>query len=226
MWLSHWLNKPNLPSTPPPPFALAVSFGLWSTRAALAPILPHNVQIPAELVLQSLNMVNNYLSSPKQRHYPPSSSSPLSPFPLSFSLFFSYSLIFPLPFSDSGLNRMLILTGGFQSQDTSFSSWCAPQVHQHKVTPLFKKEVVFLLPVYFFLSPSSFSLLRFLSLFFVSSVSSQKTKKKTWDSGKSGLSRWLLLPSQAMANAKCIFHLILVFFCKPSEMKQIRTAFC
>lgn len=170
MWLSHWLNKPNLPTTPPPPFALAVSFCLWSTRAALAPILPHNVQIPAGLVLQSLNMVNNYLSSPKQQQqqqqYPPSSSSPhsLSPFPLSFSLFFSYSLIFPLPFSDSGLNRMLILTGGFQSQDTSFSSWCAPQVHQHKVTPLFKKEVVFFLPVYFFLTPSSLSHSRAVSL--------------------------------------------------------------
>lgn len=123
-------------------------------------------------------MVNNYLSSPKQRQYPPSSSSPLSPFPLSFSLFFSYSLIFSLPFSDSGLNRMLILTGGFQSQDTSFSSWCAPQVHQHKVTPLFKKEVVFLLPVYFFLSPSSFSLLRFLSLSSLCLLSRLKKQKR------------------------------------------------
>lgn len=108
-------------------------------------------------------MVNNYLSSPKQQQYPPSSSSPLSlsPFPLSFSLFFSYSLIFPLPFSDSGLNRMLILTGGFQSQDTSFSSWCAPQVHQHKVTPLFKKEVVF---SFLFLFNSLFFLTLALSL--------------------------------------------------------------
>lgn len=203
MWLSHWLNKPNLPSTPPPPFALAVSFCLWSTRAALAPILPHNVQIPAGLVLQSLNMVNNYLSSPKQRQYPPSSSSPLSPFPLSFSLFFSYSLIFPLPFSDSGLNRMLILTGGFQSQDTSFSSWCAPQVHQHKVTPLFKKEVVFSSCLFLFKSLFFLTIALSLSLFFVSSVSSQKTKKKTWDWEKRSFK---VIVTAFPSHGKCKMH--------------------
>lgn len=121
------------------------SLYLWSTRTTRTPILPHNVRIPAGPVLQSLNTLNNYLSSPKLAATPPPSP------PMSLSLYPSLpsfpslllSLIFPLPFPDSGLNRMLILTGGFQSRGSSFSSWCAPQVHQHKVTLLFKKEVVF-----------------------------------------------------------------------------------
>lgn len=86
----------------------------------------------------------------------------LSPSLPSFPSLF-YSLIFPLPFSDSSLNRMLILTGGFQSCGTSFSSWCALQVHQHKVTLLFKKGSCFFLP--------AFSLLSLLCL----------VSKKTWD---------------------------------------------
>lgn len=49
-------------------------------------------------------------------------------------------LISTLPFSVGSLNRMLILTGGFQSRGSSFSSRCALQVHQHKVTTLFPKK--------------------------------------------------------------------------------------
>lgn len=54
-------------------------------------------------------------------------------------------LISTLPFSVSSLNRMLILTGGFQSRGSSFSSRCALQVHRHKVTTLVpkKRELVF-----------------------------------------------------------------------------------
>lgn len=153
--------------------SLSPSLYLWSTRATPTPILPHSVQIPAGPVLQSLNTVNNYLSRPKLAvALPPSPplpnyvsfSFPFSAFPSSLSL----SLIFPLPFPDSGLNRMLILTGGFQSRGSSFSSWCAPQVHQHKVTLLFKKKgSCFFLPVYIFFF--SFTSLFFsLPLFFFS----------------------------------------------------------
>lgn len=38
---------------------------------------------------------------------------------------------------------MLILTAAFQSGGSSFLSRRAPQVHQHKVTLLFIKEVIF-----------------------------------------------------------------------------------
>lgn len=133
------------------------------------------MQIPAGLVLQSLNTVNNYLSNPKLAAALPTaptslSLSPLSPF-LSLSLLLS--LIFPLSFPDSGLNRMLILTGGFQSWGSSFSSWCAPQVHQHKVILLFKKEVIFPSCMFFFHSSLS---LCFLCVFCLVSKKTQNTR--------------------------------------------------
>lgn len=62
----------------------------------------------------------------------------------SFHLFWrSPRLISALPFSDSDFSGMLIPTAGFQSRASSFLSRRAPQVHQHKVAPLFIKEVIF-----------------------------------------------------------------------------------
>lgn len=95
----------------------------------------------------------------------------------SLLFFFPLPLISTLPFSVGSLNRMLILTGGFQSRGSSFSSRCALQVHQHKVTTLFpKKGNLF----FFFLPVSSV----FFSCFSVSSH-----KKQTFDSGKCSASR-------------------------------------
>lgn len=76
---------------------------------------------------------------------------------------------------------MLIWTGGFQSCASSFSSWCAPQVHQHKVTLWFLRGSCFFLPV--------FAL--FFSFFLLSPFC--PSSKKTQNSGgrKGSISRWL-----------------------------------
>lgn len=132
------------------------------------------------LLLQNPNTVNNYPASPKPRL--PAAPSPClfrlpSPYFSSLSPLFSpplrFSLIFlPLPFSSGSLNRMLILTGGFQS---SFSSRCALRVHRHKVTALLqkkKRELVF--------SPPSCVSCLFFSPSLLSLVSEKKKREKTF----------------------------------------------
>lgn len=148
-----------------------MSLRLWLTHATPAPTLPHSVHIPAGPVLHSLNTVNNYLSAP-ELSAPPPPPPPMSP-PSSLLSISSDALrlISPLPFSDSDFNRMLILTGGFQSRGSSFLSRRAPQVHQHKVALLFLEEVIF--PV------SACSLFSLLS----------HIRKKTRESGKRRVSR-------------------------------------
>lgn len=147
-----------------------MSLRLWLTHATPTPTLPHSVHIPAGPVLHSLNTVNNYLSAPELSAppLPPPMSRPSSLLSISSD---ALRLISPLPFSDSDFNRMLILTGGFQSRASSFLSRRAPQVHQHKVALLFIKEVIF--PF------SGFSLFSFLS----------HVRKKTRESGKRSVSR-------------------------------------